>query len=325
MPHPDDVRRPRSPRGRRIRDAAAIASVGIVAAIALAGCLSFGQTPAAHIVGASTAASDATATDSQTASAASIGLDTKRVVAAALPAELTTYIKGRGGNAAVSVLDRTSGATVAINANRIFQTASIVKFDILATRLYQHQRSNTSMSSREKALAFKMITQSDNNAASALFAMDGRASGLTAANQTFGLKATHVASAWGLTHTTPADQIRLLTAVMDPTGPISQANRDYLLSLMSRVEPGQRWGVPAAATSAAIGVYNKNGWDTMTAYGGRWGDNSIGRIVEPGHDWLVAVMSNYNRTDNAGHALDGTIATLAVGGLRFQAQLAAAP
>ncbi len=62
----------------------------------------------------------------------------------------------------------------------------------------------------------------------------------------------------------------------------------------------------------------------MTAYGGQWGDNSIGRIIEPGHDWLVAVMSNYNRTDNSGHALDGKIATLAVGGLRFQAQLAEA-
>jgi beta-lactamase class A len=305
-----------------MRDAAAVLSVGIVATIALAGCLNLGQAPAAHIVGASAAPGAGAAAESATAQ--SIGFDVKRVVSAALPAQLTTYIKGRGGNAAVSVLDRTSGATVAINANRTFQTASIVKFDILATRLYQHQRSNTSMSSREKSLAFKMITQSDNNAASALFVMNGRASGMTAANQTFGLKATHVASAWGLTHTTPADQIRLLTAVMDPTGPISQANRDYLLSLMSRVEPDQRWGVPAAATSAATGVYNKNGWDTMTAYGGQWGDNSIGRIIEPGHDWLVAVMSNYNRTDNAGHALDGKIATLAVSGLRFQAQLARA-
>jgi len=315
--------RPRLARGRHIREAAAVLALGIAATIALAGCLNFAKAPAAHIVGGSAAPSAGTATAAESASAQSIGFDVTRVVNAALPAELSTYIKGRGGNAAVSVLDRASGATVAINANRIFQTASIVKFDILATRLYQHQRSNTSMSAREKSLAFKMITQSDNNAASALFAMDGRASGLTAANQAFGLKATHVASAWGLTHTTAADQIRLLTAVMDPTGPITQANRDYLLSLMSRVEPDQRWGVPAAATSAATGVYNKNGWDTMTAYGGKWGDNSIGRIIEPGHDWLVAVMSNYNRTDNAGHALDGKIATLAVGGLRFRTQLAA--
>jgi beta-lactamase class A len=303
--------------------AAAAAWIGLVATIALAGCLHFTKAAEAHIVSGSAGPNSGSAANG-TASAESIGFDVKRVVNAALPAQLTTYIKGKGGNAAVAVVDRTSGATISINANRTFQTASIIKFDILATRLYQHQRSNTSMSSSEKNLAFKMITHSDNNAASALFAMDGRASGLTAANQVFGLKATRVASAWGLTHTTPADQIRLLTSVMDPKGPITESSRTYLLSLMSRVEPDQRWGVPAAATSAATGVYNKNGWDTMAAYGGQWGDNSIGRIIESEHDWLVAVMSNYNRTDKAGHALDGQIATLAVGGLRFQTELAPA-
>jgi beta-lactamase class A len=318
----DDVR-PRPPRGHRLRNAAAVLSVAIIATIGLSGCLNLTKSPAAHIVGGS-AAGNGASTATASASAESIGFDVQRVVNAALPAELTTYIRGRGGNAAVSVLDRATGAAVSINANRTFQTASIVKFDILATRLYQHQNSKTSMSSAEKNLAFKMITQSDNNAASALFALDGRVAGLTAANQTFGLKATHVASAWGLTHTTPADQVRLLTSVMDPKGPITESNRNYLLSLMSKVESDQRWGVPAAATPAATGVYNKNGWDTMTAYGGQWGDNSIGRIIEPGHDWLVAVMSNYNRTDKAGHTLDGKIATLAVGGLRFQAGLAAA-
>src|SRR5882757_1828319 len=230
----DDVR-PRRIRAR-MRDAAAAAWIGLVATIALAGCLHFTKAADAHVVSGSAGPNSA--------SAESIGFDVERVVNAALPAQLTTYIKGKGGNAAVAVVDRTSGASISINANRTFQTASIIKFDILATRLYQHQRSNTSLSSSEKNLAFKMITQSDNNAASALFALDGRASGLTAANQVFGLKATHVASAWGLTHTTPADQVRLLTSVMDPKGPITQANRDYLLSLMSKVESDQRWGVP---------------------------------------------------------------------------------
>jgi beta-lactamase class A len=317
-----DGTRPPPARAHRIRGMATVVSVGVVALLGLAGCLSFGRAPVAHIVGGSAPSSGA-ATGS--ASAQSIGFNVQAVVKAALPAELTAYVKARGGHAGIAVLDRTTGLTISINGNRTFQTASIVKFDILATRLYQHQGSKTPMSSNEKNLAFKMITQSDNNAATALFTLDGRVSGMTAANRVFGLKATHVASAWGLTHTTPADQIRLLTSVMDPKGPITQANRDYLLSLMSKVEPDQRWGVPAAAIPAATGVYNKNGWDTMTAYGGQWGDNSIGRIVEPGHDWLVAVMSNYNGTDNAGHALDGKIATLAVGGLRVQAQLTSSP
>jgi beta-lactamase class A len=317
-----DGSRPRPARAHRIRGVATVALVGVVVLLGLAGCLNFGRAPVAHIVGGAVSSSGAT---TASGSAKGIGFNVQTVVKAALPAELTAYVKARGGHAGVAVLDRATGVTISINGSRTFQTASIVKFDILATRLYQHQSSNTSMSSNEKNLAFKMITQSDNAAATSLFALDGRASGLTAANRVFGLKATHVASAWGLTHTTPADQIRLLTSVMDPKGPITEANRDYLLSLMSKVEPDQRWGVPAAATPAATGVYNKNGWDTMTAYGGQWGDNSIGRIIEPGHDWLVAVMSNYNRTDNTGHALDGKIATLAVGGLRFEALLSSSP
>jgi hypothetical protein len=46
------------------------------------------------------------------------------------------------------------------------------------------------------------------------------------------------------------------------------------------------------------------------------GDNSIGRITEPGHDWLIATMSNYNRTDEAGEAILEGLAKIAVGGLR---------
>jgi beta-lactamase class A len=298
-------------------------TIGLVVTIGLAGCLHLSTTPQSQAAGDPAASNAVTAT--QPATPQSIGIDAASVVNAALPAELTAYVAGKGGHSAVAVLDRTTGATISVNADRTYETASIVKFDILATRLYQHQRDKTTMSSNERSLAFRMITQSDNDAATALFRMDGQVAGVAAANKVFGVKDTNVASAWGMTTTTPTDQIRLLSAVMDRDGPITEANREYLLSLMQRVEPDQRWGVPAAANSTATGVYNKNGWVTMTAYGGLWGDNSIGRIVEPGHDWLVAVMSNYNRTDSAGHALDGKLATLAVGGLRLEAQLASQP
>ena len=112
-----------------------------------------------------------------------------------------------------------------------------------------------------------MITQSDNNAASSLYSADHGASGVTAANSVFGLKETAPHTSWGKTHTTASDQIRLLTAVIDPNGPISDANRDYMMSLMSQVEPDQAWGITAAKTSAATGVYVKNGWDRWTSTG----------------------------------------------------------
>jgi len=249
---------------------------------------------------------------------ADLGVDTQAIMKTAVPAALTAYIKAKGGHAAVMAVDRATGATVSINADRTFQTASIVKFDILATRLLQAQRAGHSLSSGQRSLAFRMITQSDNNAASALYAADGGAGGVRAANKTFGLTETHPASSWGRTRTTAADQIRLLGAVFKTGGALSAANQKYMLSLMSKVEPDQAWGITAAATSAATGVYVKNGWVEMDAYGHMQGDNSIGRIVEPGHDWLIATMSNYNRSDKAGEKILGALALLAVSGLRAQ-------
>jgi hypothetical protein len=167
-----------------------------------------------------------------------------------------------------------------------------------------------------------MITQSDNRAASALYLLDHTASGVATANAQFGLQDTQPGGngVWGKTHTTAADQIRLLTAVFNPKGPLSSANQNYMLSLMKRVEPDQAWGITAAKTPDATGVYVKNGWDEMDAYGHMEGDNSIGRITEPGHDWLIATMSNYNRSDPAGEKILENLAKIAVGGLRLETQ-----
>ncbi|HEY2793557.1 MAG TPA: hypothetical protein VGJ28_14430 [Micromonosporaceae bacterium] len=259
-------------------------------------------------------------TATQSGTPVSLGLDTPAMLKTALPAALQAYIAAKGGHSAVDVVDRTTGATIAVNENRTFQTASIMKFDILATRLLQTQKAGGSLSSSQRGQAFLMITQSNNQAASSLYAEDHTASGVAAANATFGLKNTHPGAngVWGKTHTTAADQIRLLSAVFNPKGPLSSANQQYMMSLMSKVEPDQAWGITAAKTPAATGVYVKNGWDEMDAFGHMEGDNSIGRIVEPGHDWMIATMSNYNRTDAAGEKILGNLAKIAVSGLRLE-------
>jgi beta-lactamase class A len=290
-------------------------SVSIASALAASTLIAGPATAAAPVT--PTDGATATATDGATATGAVL-VDQRAVLAAAVPAAITAFINARGGHSAVAVRDLVTGASVAVNQNRIFQTASIVKFDILATRLYQVQHAGTALSAGQKRLAFAMITQSDNNAASALYAADRGASGVASANRAFGLIATAPNSAWGRTHTTPADQLRLLSAVMRTNSPLSAANRDYMLSLMSRVEKDQAWGITAAATPDATAVYVKNGWVEMNDYGHMQGDNSIGRIIEPGHDWLIAVMSNYNRSDAAGEALLGQLAQLAVSGLRAE-------
>jgi hypothetical protein len=76
-----------------------------------------------------------------------------------------------------------------------------------------------------------------------------------------------------------------------------------------------RRGVPRAAGSG-LAVYVKNGWLASVTDRGRWIVNSVGRVVEPRHDWLVAVLSDRNPSEAAGISLVEHLARTALTGLR---------
>jgi hypothetical protein len=162
-----------------------------------------------------------------------------------------------------------------------------MKVDILATRLLQLQDAGETMSSSEQALATTMIENSDNDAATDLFGDDGKVSGVTAANKTFGLTDTTVNTHWGDTQTTSADQLKILQAVFTSDSPLTAANREYIQDLMSNVESDQQWGVSAAADSGTTYML-KNGWLEHPTL---WEINSIGEIKHGDHTYLVTVLS----------------------------------
>ena len=238
--------------------------------------------------------------------------------AAAVAGQVAAYLAPYGPHASFALLDQVTGEEVRYQQDTAFDTASIVKVDILAALLWQQQQSGTSLSPSQQQLATTMITQSDNDAATDLWGQIGGASGLAQANAVFGLAATTPGQdgSWGLTTTTAADQLRLLQMVTDPAGPLTAASRTYLLGLMGAVEADQRWGVPDAAGTQDGDVSVKNGWLSLGTDGGEWIINSIGRIVEPGHDWLVVVLSDDNATQASGTALVEGAADLAVQDLR---------
>jgi len=231
---------------------------------------------------------------------------------------LAASLAGQGRDVGIEVLDRVTGRTVGYQETLGFETASIVKVDILATLLWQDQKEGRQLTANQRGLAEDMITESDNDAASALWDAIGGASGLATANRAFGLTATTPGpdGYWGATTTTPADQVKLLAMLSDDSGPLSAANRAYELNLMANVESDQRWGVPAAAGSATTVVYVKNGWLSSPNDNGLWVVNSIGRIVEPGHDWLVAVLTNHQSDEDRAITLIQNTAAAALNGLR---------
>ncbi|WP_203173044.1 serine hydrolase [Micromonospora parastrephiae] len=209
------------------------------------------------------------------------------------------YVERYDGHLAIAALDRRGTAAVTVGARR-FETASIVKVNILAALLLRQKPPGKALSSETRRQAEAMIESSDNDAAVALWQKIEGSRGLTAANRVLGLRETKPNSHWGLTTTTVADQIRLLSALTSTTGPLTPEDRRLVMGLMAKVVPEQRWGVTAARETGNRGTYVKNGWDTADADGGRWLVNSIGRIVEARHDWLIAVLSDHHVSQEEG-------------------------
>jgi beta-lactamase class A len=219
---------------------------------------------------------------------------------AALLAALAPVLAHRAGRLAVGITDLSTGVTATYHSHQAFHTASIVKADILATLLLQLQRQHAGLSLDEQDLATAMIEESDNGAAAALWNIIGATPGLAAGDQVLRLRHTvpGVDGYWGLTSTTVTDQLRLLSDLTSRHGPLTGASRRYELGLMRSVEPGQNWGVPAAAgrrTQPAV----KNGWMPDGPLG-LWDINSIGAISHHGQRLLIAVLSSEQPAEQGG-------------------------
>ncbi|MEU2420953.1 serine hydrolase [Streptomyces sp. NPDC007851] len=211
-------------------------------------------------------------------------------------AEFRTAVRAQGEarvTAAVLDLDGTGQDPAVYGDDTPYDTASIVKVDILAALLLHARDHRRDLTARESAQAEVMIRDSDNTAADALWRAIGRAPGLESANKRLGLTSTTGGpdGRWGLTRTTAGDQIRLLRAVFGTGGTVLDApSRNRIRTLMTQISADQSWGVSAAADS---GWALKNGWLMRNATG-LWDINSVGRVTAGGHHYLVAVLSDGN-------------------------------
>ncbi|MFD5626779.1 serine hydrolase [Streptomyces sp. NPDC127072] len=233
---------------------------------------------------------------------------------ALLAGAMTSVSVQDGAAVSVSVLDVDSGESAAYGEGA-FDTASIVKVDILATLLLQAQDAGRELTAAEKAHATLMIENSDNTAASTLWDAIGQADGLDTANKTFGLTSTTGGDGalWGLTQTTSADQLTLLRQVFGDDSKLDETSRTYVRGLMGEIAVDQHWGVSAAADGSEWAL--KNGWLARSTTG-LWDINSIGRVTADGHDYLVAVLSNGTTTKAKGISLVEATAKAAVAALQ---------
>jgi Beta-lactamase enzyme family len=210
----------------------------------------------------------------------------------------------------VAVLDKKTGQRYSYRGSERYDTASIVKVQVLACALLRAQDAGRKLSAAELALAKPMIRLSDNNATTALFTRIGKVPAVSKCNKRLGLKQTAVNNSWGLTRTTVDDQVKLLSELVDTKGPLDAASRKQAFTLMNTVDPAQDWGVPAVAEDGETTTV-KNGWDTRSADGGLWAINTIGRVTSGDDvDVSVAVLSHNNKSMEGGMALVEKVAKL---------------
>ena len=208
-------------------------------------------------------------------------------------------LKEENVNVDVAVYDKKHDKTITLRQSEqdTFSTASIVKVSVLATLLSKHESTNESLTDSQKTLATAMIEQSDNDATTNLLYQMG---GYTAPNELFETLSMNDskmdAAAWGNSTTTAPDQVTLLRNLFYTSDTLNDDSRQYAKELMSHVESNQSWGITGGVPSDAE-TSVKNGWLPLDD---GWVVNSIGHVKNKQADYVIAVLTNGDETEEDG-------------------------
>jgi hypothetical protein len=211
-----------------------------------------------------------------------------------------------------AVYDAATGKTYVLHPGVQEKTASIVKVQIMGTLLKQAQSAGSPLPGTELSLMTSMIQASDNSSATQLLADAGGPSNVKQFDESVGMTATepHATTpyingdpnlpAWGLTTTTAADEVKLVRAFAYPNQVLNPTNRNYGVGLMEHIEADQAWGVTGGVGNGTT-VALKNGWLPLdVASNSNWQVDSIGWIKGNGRDYVLAVLTNGNASEQAG-------------------------
>lgn len=271
-----------------------LAGGGAAAGLAvLAGCAPAGSDgPSAVATQAPTSASaNTTATPSTSASpsptASATPAAVRRVEAPKLAARLDDYLGGRSGDLGLELVDLRRGQSFRFDAEEGY-CYSTIKVLVLTTLLHQRQEDDKQLSARQRSLAERMITRSDNVATESLLAEVGRDE-VRRIGDLVGMDHTHMDDGWwGLWRTTPGDLNRMVGAVLSSDAVLDGSRRAVARFLMADVIAEQRWGV-FAPESSRVHVAAKNGWGPLPD-GYRL--NSAGWVSADDREYQLAILSN---------------------------------
>jgi hypothetical protein len=191
------------------------------------------------------------------------------------------YLRGRAGRTAFAVVD--SGGTVrGSHLHRRFSSASVVKAMLLVGYLRRLSERGAGLDAGSRARLYPMIHVSDNNAASAIFAVVGQA-GLWRVARVAAMTDFASSPIWGATRISAADQARFF---YDQDSLVPRGFRRYARGLLSGIAREQSWGVPAVARPR-YAVFFKGGWNPVRGI-----VNQVARLERHGHRIAIAMLQD---------------------------------
>jgi Beta-lactamase enzyme family len=209
---------------------------------------------------------------------------------------IAAYVAGRDDNVTVAVEDLTTGQIYQFRPGVAENTASTLKVDILATLLTQAQSAGRPLTPEEQSLAVPMIEESLDSAADTLWTQLGPAA-VGAFERAAGMTSTVPATdgVWGTTTTTALDRLAMIRTLVEPNSLLTEASRAYVLDLMENITPSQDWGATGGVTPGGT-VALKNGFAVIDG----WQINTTGWVNGAGRDYLIAVLTNGNASEQYG-------------------------
>jgi hypothetical protein len=192
------------------------------------------------------------------------------------------YLDSRAGRTSFAVVN-SAGQLSGARLREHFETASVVKVMMLVAYLQMLNAQHHGLDAHDTSLLYPMIHISDNEAASAVFAIVG-AGALARVARESGMSAYAPGVGWwAYTLTSAADQARFLFALERLIPPQFYA---YARGLLSGIEPSQSWGVPPVARPAWQVFFKTGALPSQGLF------NEVARLERAGVTFTMAVFSD---------------------------------
>ena len=164
------------------------------------------------------------------------------------------WARRRGGKVAFAVAG--DGKLRGLAIHHRFYSASVVK--AMLALAVMRVAGDRALTGGERGLLRPMVTYSDNDAATAVYARVGAAP-LNAIAAAAGMRHFAIGGNWADARLTAYDQARLFLRI-DRLAP--RRHRSYLRSLLGGIVPSQRWGIAPVASERGFHIMFKGGWRT---------------------------------------------------------------